>query len=217
MRALKRNQRSAGYTLVEMAIGATVMMGLLSAVAMSTLAASRAYEEAMAQDELNRQAHRALAQITEQLADAGVAGLLPVPDPDFGTEILNFRQCTGYAAESQTWGSTVQIAFELEEGELDDGIDNNGNGVADEAVVVLVEDVGGANERRTVLTHWVREQLEGEILNGIDDNGNGLIDESGLVFSSAGSVLTIQLTLQRPGSEGGLVMRTVQTSIRLRN
>ena len=83
--------------------------------------------------------------------------------------------------------------------------------------MVRVDNAGTADERLTVLTHWVREYLEGEIPNGKDDNGNGLVDEPGLCFDVIGEVWTIRLTLERRDSKNRSVMHTAQTSIKTRN
>jgi hypothetical protein len=63
----------------------------------------------------------------------------------------------------------------------------------------------------------VREALEGEAFNGLDDNGNGLVDERGLAIELDGDVLTVHLSLERRGPDGAPIVRTQQTSVRLRN
>ena len=111
----------------------------------------------------------------------------------------------------------MRIALELERVELDNGLDDNGNGLVDERMVVRIEDPGGPDERRKVICHDVSEYLAGEIPNGLDDNGNGLNDERGLSFVVLGDVLTIRLTLEAPGANENMLERTVQTSVRLLN
>jgi hypothetical protein len=107
--------------------------------------------------------------------------------------------------------------LELETGEQDNGLDDNGNGLVDEGVIVWTENPGLVDERRVIRSHWVREYLEGELPNGLDDNGNGLRDERGLCFSIEGDVLTIRITLERRDDDGRIHTKTVQTSVRVRN
>ena len=110
-----------------------------------------------------------------------------------------------------------EIAFEYETGEIDDGRDNNRNGLVDEGVVVLLRDAGGANEQRVVLCHGVRERLEGELVNGLDDNGNGLVDEKGFCLQWVDGVLALWLSIELIDGNGMHEVRTLQTSVRIRN
>jgi hypothetical protein len=62
----------------------------------------------------------------------------------------------------------------------------------------------------------VGELGEGETANGADDNGNGIIDEGGFNVFQDGDVLYLRLSLEEPGEDGSIV-RTLETSVRLRN
>mgnify|MGYP000916787162 FL=1 len=67
---------------------------------------------------------------------------------------------------------------------------------------------------------WTRASakfLEGEISNGIDDNGNGLIDERGLSFEVQGKMVVIRITIEKPGPEGTLSTKTLETRVTCRN
>ena len=108
------------------------------------------------------------------------------------------------------------LSFEYEIGELDDGLDNNGNGLIDEGRLVLTENAGLTNDRR-VITRWVAELLEGELDDGLDNNGNGLVDEPGFLVERIGESLIVRVTLQKRDAEGRLMTRTARTSVRLRN
>ena len=46
-------------------------------------------------------------------------------------------------------------------GEIDDGLDNNGNGLVDEGQVVWITDLGLPGQRAVVLCNWVSEALDG--------------------------------------------------------
>ena len=111
----------------------------------------------------------------------------------------------------------MRFALELAPGELDNGIDDNGNGLIDEGVLVRIENPGLANEQRSIFARGVSEYLEGETGDGTDENGNGLVDEGGLSFSRSNGSLQIALSLERIGPDGELMVRTLETSVALRN
>ena len=87
----------------------------------------------------------------------------------------------------------------------------------DEGVLVLVRNVGLTSQQRVVLCHNVRELLEGEIANGIDDNGNLLDDEPGFFIQKAGRVVTIRLSIEGISPQGQVLVRTAESSARMRN
>ena len=124
---------------------------------------------------------------------------------------------SGFAGGAPTWSSLTRIGFAYEPGEIDDAIDDGGDGLVDEGQLVMVQDVGTAAERTLVLASSVRELLEGELPNAADDNGNGLQDEGGVSFELVGETLLIRLSLERRDSDNQLLTRTVETGIRLRN
>jgi hypothetical protein len=109
------------------------------------------------------------------------------------------------------------IGFEYEPGEVDDGVDNDGDGLVDEGQVVLTRNAGSANATRAVLVKNVAELLQGEDLNGADDNGNGMEDEAGFCLQRDGEVVHIRLTLESVDDTGNVLRRTTETSIRMRN
>ena len=96
-------------------------------------------------------------------------------------------ESTGLASRLGPWLTQGQrFEFVYDPDEVDDGQDNNGNGLIDEGRIVWTRNVGAPDERSVVLCHQVREYLEGEVPNGLDDNGNGLVDEKGLSFERNG-------------------------------
>jgi Tfp pilus assembly protein PilW len=212
-----RMRARAGFSLIEVVLALALTTGLLLAVTMTTRTASDAYEEGRVQDELTTRAHRTLERIAMEFASAGGDVLDPEPVLPMGATTMEYRQSQGYAGGEVQWGPVRSVGLQLAEGELDDGIDNNGNGLVDESSVVLTRDLGGADERSVVLCNGVPELLEGEEQNGADDNGNGLQDEEGLSFELQGNVLVVRLTLEKVTEEGRRVARTVQTSVRMRN
>ncbi len=206
----------AGFTLVESLIAATLFALLVLVVAHVSMRATDAFDEGSANEELSSSSHRALDKIASALETAG-SGVLAQAQPMLGASTLNFQEPIGFAGGEIQWGPTTRVALELEPLELDDGLDNDGDGFVDEGRVVWTENPGLANERTVVLCHGVREYLEGEIADGDDDNGNLLLDERGLSFAALDEVLTIRLTCQRLDDAGRVLTKTVETSVLLQN
>jgi prepilin-type N-terminal cleavage/methylation domain-containing protein len=208
--------RSAGFTLIELLISAVLLGLVLGGAAMISMAHGRAFHTGATVSQLEAQVQMTMERIVADLRIAGFETIAPDPVEGVGSNELSYLQARLQDGEV-AWGNLRRIAFEYEDGELDDGIDNNGNDLVDEGRVVLTENIGLPDERSRVLTRWVRELLAGEEPNGIDDNGNGLVDESGFVLERVGETLMLRLTLERRNAEGRLMNRTARTSTRLRN
>jgi len=210
---------SAGYTLIELLVAATVLALMLGAIALVGSANDRAYQTGITAAHLEAQTEVALDRIVRELRIAVIADFNPSPMPGTPDDSLEYSQAVDFVA-GEVVLTRRRLEFDYEVGELDDGIDNNGNGLVDEGRVILTEDPGGPDERQLVLTRWVSELLQGEIQNGLDDNGNGLVDEPGFCIERAdvGSrTLIVRLSLQRMDVQGRLMRRTAQTSTRIRN
>lgn len=210
------NTGERGFTLVESLIAVTLLAVLFLAVAQTSSRASDAFEEGSTEHTLSTGTHRCMERMASaiefsdgSIMDAALATVL-------GANVVEFRTPIDFAGGVVTW-LDVQILAELENGELDDGLDNDGDGLIDERRVVLIEAPGAAEERRSVLASGVAELLEGELANGLDDNANGLTDEAGLTFTSEGNVITLRLTCQRRDEGGRLLTKTAETAVRLRN
>jgi prepilin-type N-terminal cleavage/methylation domain-containing protein len=212
-----RRRQSAGFSLIEMMITVSLLSLVIGSVALLGNSNDRAYRTGAMAAYLEAKAAATTDQIVADLAIAGLESLSPDPIPGVGADSIQYLQATGLTAGEVEWSSLRRLAFEYEIGELDDGLDNNGNGLIDEGRVILTEDVGGPDEKSHVLTRWVREQFDGEEANGVDDNGNGLVDERGFFVERIGETLVVRLTLQRLNAEGLPMNRTARTSTRLRN
>jgi prepilin-type N-terminal cleavage/methylation domain-containing protein len=207
----------AGFTLIEVLIAMTISAIVLGSAVTAAQRGVDAYRRSATNSALDAKVARALDRIKRELVGAGRDTLIPVPAAPFGSQVLEFQTEASWAGAAVAWGSSVQINWEPAPGELDNGIDDNGNGLVDEGVVVRIVDPGGPGEERVVLVRGVSELHEGELSNGIDDDGNGLIDEQGLSFDLNGDTLNVRLSLESRGPNGTLLVRTLETSITLRN
>jgi type II secretory pathway pseudopilin PulG len=206
----------AGLTLVEALLATVLLSTLLVAVTQTSARASDAVEAAQAEYALTTATHRALERIVRSIEFADGAILSGQVLGPLGDDQVSFSTPVSFVDGVVTWMS-AQILSELDEGELDDGADNDGDGLVDEGRVVLIEDQGGAAERRVVLTNGVAELQDGEEANNADDNGNGLVDETGLSFSATGETVFVRLTCQRRTDDGRLLVQAAETAVRLRN
>jgi type II secretory pathway pseudopilin PulG len=212
-----RAKAAAGFTLVELAVSMTLMAALLGTAALLAQTSLDLFRLRSAEEALALRAEGMALVIAHDLAGAARAQLLPPPLAPYGTSNLAYRSVRGYAGGAVVLGASERFAFEYENGELDDGLDNNGNGLVDEGVVIWTSDDGAGDVQRVVRCHGVVELAPGELPNGLDDDGDGLRDEGGLSFELQGDLLTVSLSLQERGPGGRLLSKSARTSIHLRN
>jgi prepilin-type N-terminal cleavage/methylation domain-containing protein len=212
-----RNIRArGGFTLVESLIAVTLLAVLFLAVAQTSSRASDAFDEGSAEHALSTGTHRCLERIVRAIEFSNGSLLANLPEVPNEQESALFATPGPFDVGGFVWEAETIFA-ELDEGELADGADNDGDGLIDEMQVVHVMAPGTAEERRVVLASGVAPLLAGELANGADDNGNGLLDEAGLSFSREGDVVHVRLTCQRRDEGGRLLSKTAETSVRLYN
>jgi hypothetical protein len=212
------DHRRKGFALLDIAMSLailTVLFGALVQVNRSTL---NTYTLTSAQTLLQTQARRAIDRVSAELENAGLSTLQPDPIVTW-TDNLVFQAATGVnpATGALTYGPPQQLSWQLEPGEVNNGLDDNNNGLIDEGELVLTRNYLQADQQNIVLAHRVAKLLEGEIANGADDNGNGLVDEHGFCVFREGNLLHIRLTLQKCIRPGQIIQATVDTGVRLRN
>ena len=210
-------QSRAGFSLLEVLVGAVLMTMIFGALSMMMKSGSDAFHQGVSSSTAESTARRGLDRIAAQFSDAERAQMLPQIVPTLGSSTLTFHRSTGAPGGVIAWGNDRIVQFQMEPSEADDGLDNDGDGLIDEGRVVLIDNVGLPNQQTTVLCSNVREYLQGEIPNGLDDNGNGLIDEQGLSFDMVGSTLVVRLTVERANQAGRRTWRTLETSVWVRN
>ncbi len=219
MEPLNRSVRArAGFTLVETMIATTVLAIVLGAVGLTVLHGKENFRQGVSVAVLEARAQRILDRIVEELRYAGRNSLPIVPDLPSGSSSIEFRVCEGYDGAATIWSNRMSLARVPDPRDPEDGIDNDNDGVVDEGQIILTRNLGEFDELDVVIGSGVRRLLEGEVANVADDNGNGLTDEPGLSFLFEGtSSLTIRLSLEAVDPRGQPLVRTVQTSVNLRN
>jgi Tfp pilus assembly protein PilE len=213
-----------GTTMVELLVAALIMTSVLGAIGVTVLAGTRSYEEGVAKADVDAQARRQVSRIAEEFLTASRASLTDGAamwsggDEDDGEVEFRYLQVMGGAGGVPQLSPQRRVRLDYAQGELDDGLDNNGNGLVDECRILLTLDTGTAME--VGIGGFVREFLQGETGgNDVDDNGNGLNDERGLCMTFDGdtNTLMVRLTIERLTSQGRLVTSTAETSVLLRN
>lgn len=217
---MKTHERTSaprrGFTLLDLLIGLAMLGTFMGSLLVVAARGADAAREGLACQTIEALARRTLDRMASELASAGAGTLDPNPTVPWGSDDLTFRCISGYGAGAVQWTPQASFSLELDTGELDDGVDNDGDGSIDERMLVYTRDPAGAAES-FVLAHGVSELLEGETANGLDDNQNGLKDEAGLSFERAGAILRLRLSLEELDARGETRVRTVETSVRLRN
>jgi len=198
-----------------------ISLGILSVAVAITLtvvqAAMKGFDSNVANTRVNSELTRGLNRVARALTPAGLAPLAPALEAPFSSDDVTFQEVVAWNAGAPVWSGDVALRFEYENGELDNGLDDDGDGFVDEGQVALIRDQGGPDQQRSVLVKSVREFLEGETPGGGDENGNGLVDERGFCLEVQGESLVIRLSVQRSDPQVGVILRTMQTTVHLRN
>jgi type II secretory pathway pseudopilin PulG len=191
----------AGFTLLEVVLGFSLLAILMVKIAMAVNSATRFTSESTSAVVLEDQARAALDRIAYAIMGSDRGTLIPDFEAPMYTNVLNFRVSLGVDDGGVlVWDDPERI-----------GLGDNANQLLWRSNPDMPE------ERRVVWSNLVRDLLEGELPNGMDDNGNGLIDEKGLTFVIYKNIVTIRLTLEKPGAGGRRMLETVTTSVTCRN
>jgi len=213
----KNPERRAGFTLVEVALATTILVVALGSLVLFSRNSATALNSGASQAELEAELRRTLRRMSEELISSGVGEITPQPFPPEGATQLVYRRSEGQVNGRIRWSAPRRLALAPESGEVDDGLDNNGNGLVDEGRIEWTIDLGMPEERTVTLCHGVRELGRREEDNAQDDDQDGLVDEPGLAFRLEGGRLRLSLTLERMGPQRQPVAQTLETVVRPRN
>lgn len=209
------HSRRAAFTLLEIVLATAILTVALGSLALFGGRSADAIGTGTAHSDLDTQLRRTLARMGDELLSSGLGTLTPIAPA--GADALIFRRSEGVVNGAIRWSAPQRLAFAYELGEIDDGLDNNGNGLIDEGVVLWTRDLGQPGEQTVVLCHGVSKLGLGELDNGLDDDGDGLVDERGLTFERVGRTLRVGLTLERRDSKQSVLRRSLETVLQPRN
>lgn len=202
-----------------MIIATAIFAMLLSAVGLTVTRGQALYRQSLTAKELDAQAVRTVERIIDELMSADRSTLALNQPAPFGAFSVNYSRAEGLAGGVLVIGNLRTLRARMDDAELDNGVDDDNDGMVDEMRVELLPDALGAPGQIVGIGNFVREFLEGEVFNGADDNGNGIVDERGLciTYDVATTIATVRLSLERPDADGRLVVRTVQAAVQVRN
>jgi len=206
-------------TLVEVTIGMVLFAGFATSVFLAVESSAGSYRTEATAARLDAKAREAMDAVTTYLREADFASISPpaVAAPASASS-LDFQRAIGFGGGEVAWGLTERLAFELDPGEIEDGLDNDGDGRIDEGRIVWSEDPDGAGGRRTVLCGDVAAALEGESIgNNLDDNDNDLVDERGFCVQFVGRRILARITLEARDRDGNRIQRTATRAVTPRN
>ena len=204
----------SGMTVVEVAIAATVFAVLLGGVMRSMQSASGLMESTSAVLEIDRKARKLGQELRTTLENASagtVDPIFPLPGPGdpspYQTDV-RFNEIVDWSGGAVVLGPEQRLFLRMETTELDNGRDDDGDGLVDELEVVHVPDAAAASPVELVLARGVLKWFPGEAGSGADDNGNGLGDEPGVSIAESGGRLTVRWALGVGDDGGTLQVRT---------
>lgn len=219
MRTLRRpTSRRAGFTMVELAVSGVILSMMMGFLLLVQTTGQSAADWASLEDEADARLTRALERVGNELRGVIDATIWEdLPGAPAGSETITFQAIASLEGGVATPGPVLRIEVAAEAGEVDDGVDNDGDGLVDEQALYLTQDLGGAGEKQVLLCRGVLETFTGEVQNLADDNGNGLVDESGFHVARDGDRLTARLAVRVTRSDGSSVDRDGEVSVRIRN
>ena len=212
-----RSKRTGGFTLVELALVAALTGSILGSVIFVFRSSARACQVGSTAGHLEAVVNRTLDKIADRLQASSHTTVVPSLATPFSSPQIDFQRTTGFVAGVVVWSPTERIGFQLRPTEVNNGVDDDGDGIVDDGRVAWTQDVGLASQSTAVWADGVTEYLQGELQNNLDDNANGLIDEAGLCFTVDVSSVVVRLTLQSRSVNGVLITKTVQKRVFFRN
>jgi prepilin-type N-terminal cleavage/methylation domain-containing protein len=211
-----RNPR-AGFSLAEVLLSVAILGSLLGVVAMVQTSGQKLTASATLRTQANLKAARLADRVVQEVTMMNADGANPNPTTSLGTDSITFQKPAGVAGGAATWNTAMRLQQQLSVGELDNGLDDDGDGLTDERALVLTYDVGAATERSAILGDNLRELWPGETINVLDDNGNGVVDERGFNLRRVGDVMQVRVCVELAGRDGETEIAVVETSVKLRN
>jgi len=185
VRLFSTSRSRAGLTLVEVAVSFGLLGIVFSGLAMMLGQTNRAVQSGSAVMSLESRGSRTMHRIVDALRRADLASISAVPDAPFSSGAITFQKNLGYGESAVEWSTPHAIAVDangvitisedvglaseratpwcsgvpaLLEGEILNGIDDNGNGLSDEPGLCFT---------RTGSLLTIRFTLEGQTPEGV--------------------------------------------------
>jgi hypothetical protein len=170
------------------------LFSLISAAAISTLMMGQdTYSSGVTLATLQDQARRVVEEVANEIQQSSVSRLSPAPPalPEY-LDTMTYQTNTGYISGQIQWSTPITINFQYATGEIDDGLDNNNNGLIDEGFLTRTQN--GAVQHKT---YWVKDD--------------------GFRLSLERNKLRIYLALRNTDNKGHLLETVVETTVEIKN
>jgi hypothetical protein len=197
-----KNLARAGFSMLELIIGTSILALILGNIVMLQGATGNAYESGVFGSALEESAEITMDRIALAIMSTSVDRLEEVlTAPSFVTAI-EYEVVTDVVDGIPVVGLPERIELDSPNGKI-----------------LWTRNPDEPDEMQLIWSKWVPVLLEGEgaVPNGEDDNDNGVEDEGGLAFNRDASQITIRLTLSRTDSHGVEYTRTRSRRITCRN
>ncbi|MFT5198413.1 MAG: prepilin-type N-terminal cleavage/methylation domain-containing protein [Planctomycetota bacterium] len=129
---MKTRKSKAGFTLIEMMISFSISLVLMGMVIEASDMSTQMAGTSLALGRLEEKASKASFQIATELRWAQPNTLLITVDN--GSDRIDFMKAEGFAVGAVTWSTTITYMYQPSP------LDSNGNGVADEGMLVRTQD-----------------------------------------------------------------------------
>ena len=216
-RHLNPEGRRGGFSLVEITASIAILSLVMISLTQLGSTTTSAYDTSAARTERELEAQRTIEQVVATLTAAGAATFVPDMTDEFGTTDLQYNVITSMAGGVAAWSNNHRLVLQLEPGELDNGVDDDQDGLIDERQLVSILDEGEVNQRARILVKGVAELGVGELANGVDDDGDGIVDEAGFCMRRVGDLLFLELALQGQIGEEDVFVVEAETRTAVRN
>ena len=197
-----RAEPTAGFSLLEVVIATAILLTVMAAAGEFFLKSSDCLSSMVKNVYTTSRALVVLDRLEDELLTGNFASLVP-PVPK-ATNYVEFEKIVGVSNGMPVYGNTIRIELiDAENGDSNDGIDNDGNGLVDEHAIRIWEDFppfgpGPGPE---------------DVASIICANAT----KDGLQITRQGGVLLIDLTLQEgsPGQAPATIK--LQSGVKMRN
>jgi prepilin-type N-terminal cleavage/methylation domain-containing protein len=196
MRAVRAD---AGFSLLEVMVAIAVFSAITATVFTVLRTGQRSFDMGVAYFDVHRAARSAMDQIAQEFRSASANTVL-FPT----TDSIYFQKSTGYSGGVPTWSNPICFYTAMDAREMDNGIDDDNDGLVDERVLMRREDLPpyglaiGPEDKTATVSRFV--------------------GDAGLSFTLvSANEITVYVSLTRLDSERRPASVTVWQTVLLRN
>jgi prepilin-type N-terminal cleavage/methylation domain-containing protein len=191
----------AGFTLIEIMISVAVLAIVAGGIYSALSASQSLYSTGITRQTLQERVRRALNEISLELrqASSGLgAGITFATTGSAGDQTVTFCMCTGFTANVPTWTTPITFATINGDDEIDNGVDDNSNRLADERKLMRTQ--AGRPD------HVIADNVKEGSVRFVQSLTMGLVDR-----------IQVSLTVQGYDSQGRVMEESGTVTVDIRN